>query len=26
MPLGWMNLLGNRINNLYPSAWRILKK
>lgn len=26
VPLGWMNLLGNRINNLYPSAWRILKK
>jgi 16S rRNA C967 or C1407 C5-methylase (RsmB/RsmF family)/NOL1/NOP2/fmu family ribosome biogenesis protein len=25
-PLGWVNLLGNRINNLYPSTWRILKK
>ncbi|MFM7851460.1 MAG: methyltransferase RsmF C-terminal domain-like protein, partial [Flammeovirgaceae bacterium] len=25
-PLGWVNLLGNRINNLYPSSWRILKK
>ena len=22
-PLGWSNLLGNRMNNLYPSAWRI---
>jgi len=22
-PLGWVNLLGNRINNLYPSSWRI---
>ena len=21
--LGWVNLLGNRMNNLYPSAWRI---
>jgi 16S rRNA C967 or C1407 C5-methylase (RsmB/RsmF family)/NOL1/NOP2/fmu family ribosome biogenesis protein len=21
--LGWVNLLGNRLNNLYPSAWRI---
>jgi Uncharacterized conserved protein len=21
--LGWVNLLGNRINNLYPSSWRI---
>ncbi len=23
MPIGWSNLLGNRMNNLYPSAWRI---
>jgi len=23
LPLGWVNLLGNRINNLYPSGWRI---
>jgi 16S rRNA C967 or C1407 C5-methylase (RsmB/RsmF family)/NOL1/NOP2/fmu family ribosome biogenesis protein len=23
VPLGWGNLLGNRMNNLYPSAWRI---
>ena len=22
-PLGWGNMLGNRMNNLYPSAWRI---
>lgn len=21
--LGWINLLGNRFNNLYPAAWRI---
>jgi 16S rRNA C967 or C1407 C5-methylase (RsmB/RsmF family)/NOL1/NOP2/fmu family ribosome biogenesis protein len=21
--LGWVNLLGSRINNLYPSSWRI---
>ena len=21
--LGWVNLLGNRVNNLYPSSWRI---
>lgn len=24
--LGWVNLLGNRINNLYPSGWRILMR
>jgi 16S rRNA C967 or C1407 C5-methylase (RsmB/RsmF family)/NOL1/NOP2/fmu family ribosome biogenesis protein len=23
LPLGWVNLLDNRVNNLYPSAWRI---
>lgn len=22
-PLGWINSLGNRVNNLYPSNWRI---
>lgn len=22
-PIGWANLLGNRMNNLYPSPWRI---
>ena len=26
IPLGWVNLLGNRINNLYPSGWRILMR
>lgn len=23
--LGWMKLLGNRVNNYYPTEWRILK-
>jgi len=23
LALGWVNLLGNRVNNLYPSSWRI---
>jgi len=23
VPIGWANLLGSRMNNLYPSAWRI---
>jgi 16S rRNA C967 or C1407 C5-methylase (RsmB/RsmF family)/NOL1/NOP2/fmu family ribosome biogenesis protein len=23
VPLGWMNLLGGRINNMYPQEWRI---
>jgi NOL1/NOP2/fmu family ribosome biogenesis protein len=23
LPLGWVNGLGNRLNNLYPSDWRI---
>ena len=23
IPLGWANVLDNRINNLYPSDWRI---
>lgn len=26
IPLGWVNILPNRINNLYPSAWRIRMK
>ena len=26
VPLGWANLLGTRINNLYPSGWRILMR
>jgi NOL1/NOP2/fmu family ribosome biogenesis protein len=25
IPIGWMNLLGNRANNLYPKEWRIRK-
>lgn len=25
VPLGWLNLLGNRANNLYPKEWRIRK-
>lgn len=25
-PLGWMNLLDKRINNMYPSNWRIRMK
>lgn len=23
LPIGWVNILPNRINNLYPSEWRI---
>lgn len=23
LPLGWVNALGNRMNNLYPKEWRI---
>lgn len=23
LPLGWVNVLPNRVNNLYPSEWRI---
>ena len=23
LPLGWMNLLPGRMNNLYPQEWRI---
>ena len=22
-PLGWANVLANRINNMYPSEWRV---
>ncbi|MBD5180895.1 MAG: hypothetical protein HDT01_06310, partial [Bacteroidales bacterium] len=25
-PLGWIKNIGNRSNNLYPTAWRILKQ
>ena len=25
LTLGWMKLLGNRVNNYYPTDWRILK-
>ncbi|MFY7840347.1 MAG: methyltransferase RsmF C-terminal domain-like protein [Lacibacter sp.] len=24
--LGWMKLLGNRMNNYYPKEWRILMR
>ncbi|MDQ2658746.1 MAG: rRNA methyltransferase [Bacteroidota bacterium] len=23
VPIGWVNMLPNRVNNLYPSAWRV---
>jgi NOL1/NOP2/fmu family ribosome biogenesis protein len=23
LPIGWVNVLDNRINNLYPAQWRI---
>jgi NOL1/NOP2/fmu family ribosome biogenesis protein len=23
LPIGWVNVLSNRINNLYPASWRI---
>lgn len=23
LPIGWVNILDNRVNNLYPSEWRI---
>jgi 16S rRNA C967 or C1407 C5-methylase (RsmB/RsmF family)/NOL1/NOP2/fmu family ribosome biogenesis protein len=26
LPLGWIKVLANRINNYYPAAWRILNK
>ncbi len=26
LPLGWINVLDNRINNLYPKSWRIRMK
>lgn len=26
LPLGWIKVIGKRINNYYPAAWRILNK
>jgi NOL1/NOP2/fmu family ribosome biogenesis protein len=26
LPLGWVKVLPNRVNNYYPSEWRILKE
>lgn len=26
LPLGWIKVIGNRINNYYPAGWRILNK
>jgi 16S rRNA C967 or C1407 C5-methylase (RsmB/RsmF family)/NOL1/NOP2/fmu family ribosome biogenesis protein len=26
LPLGWVKILPNRVNNYYPTAWRILKE
>jgi len=26
VPLGWINMLDNRANNLYPAEWRIRMK
>ena len=26
LPLGWIKILPNRINNYYPATWRILNK
>ena len=26
LPLGWVKILPNRVNNYYPTAWRILNK
>ena len=26
LPLGWIKIMANRINNYYPAAWRILNK
>ena len=26
LPLGWIKILSNRINNYYPKSWRILNK
>ncbi len=26
LPMGWVKIMSNRINNYYPAAWRILNK
>jgi 16S rRNA C967 or C1407 C5-methylase (RsmB/RsmF family)/NOL1/NOP2/fmu family ribosome biogenesis protein len=26
LPIGWVNVLSNRVNNMYPSEWRIRMK
>lgn len=26
LPLGWVNVLANRVNNMYPSEWRVRMK
>ena len=26
LPLGWVKILPNRINNYYPATWRIINK
>ena len=26
LPIGWIKIIGHRINNYYPAAWRILNK
>jgi len=26
LPLGWVKILPNRVNNYYPKEWRILNK
>jgi NOL1/NOP2/sun family putative RNA methylase len=26
LPIGWVKIISNRINNYYPAAWRILNK
>ncbi|TAJ53096.1 MAG: hypothetical protein EPO58_10940, partial [Chitinophagaceae bacterium] len=26
LPLGWVKVLPNRVNNYYPAEWRILKE
>ncbi len=26
LPVGWIKVIANRINNYYPASWRILNK